>query len=127
FVPIIILFLANKDLDGKTKKIVTIVAAAALLISGASSYDWNPVSSEDVERAKAVAEQYPNYTGTVYWTTFGKSYHYSEDCQTLRHSENVAKGTIDEAIGAKRSDPCDFCAEGAKAKLDALETDGKAE
>ena len=33
FLPIVILLLANKDLDGKTKKIVTVVAAIALVLA----------------------------------------------------------------------------------------------
>ena len=45
FLPIVILLLANKDLDGKTKKIVTVVAAIALVLASLFSIDFNPVSS----------------------------------------------------------------------------------
>lgn len=39
FLPIVILLLANKDLDGKTKKIVTVVAAIALVLASLFSID----------------------------------------------------------------------------------------
>ncbi len=108
FAPIIILFLKDKDLDPKTKKIVTVVAAAALLVAGASSVDYNPVSSEELAAAEdtAVAQG----VDAVYWTRFGSSYHLDPDCQTLKRSSTIFEGTIDEAFAANRSDPCDFCA-----------------
>ena len=51
FLPIVILLLANKDLDGKTKKIVTVVAAIALVLASLFSIDFNPVSAEELADA----------------------------------------------------------------------------
>lgn len=110
FLPIIILLLRNKDLDPKTKKIASIVAAAALVIAGASSVDYNPVSQEQLAEAKQEVSEISTDGSTVYWTQFGKSYHCDPDCHTIRNSKNVYYGTIDEAFEAKRSDPCDYCA-----------------
>lgn len=115
FLPILILLLTNKELDKKTKKIASIVAAAALLIAGLSSVDYHPVSQEQLAEAKQEVEEYTD--GTVYWTQFGKSYHYDPDCHTIKNSKNVYYGTIEEAFEAKRSDPCDFCAKEDAAKL----------
>lgn len=115
FLPILILLLRNKDLDKKTKKIASIVAAAALLVAGLSSVDYHPVSQEQLAEAKQEVEQ--NTDGTVYWTQFGKSYHYDPDCHTIKNSKNVYYGTIEEAFEAKRSDPCDYCAKEDAAKL----------
>ena len=45
FVPFIILMLTNKDADGKTKTIASVVAVIALLIGGVASYDFDPYSA----------------------------------------------------------------------------------
>ncbi len=75
FVPFVVLLLINKDVDGNTKKIASIVAIVALLIGGIGSYDFDPISAE--EKEAAVAE----LGGTmVYWAPFGKMYHTHEDC-----------------------------------------------
>ena len=105
FLPIVILLLANKDLDGKTKKIVTVVAAIALVLASLFSIDFNPVSAEELADAQQAVG-----TGSVYWTRFGKSYHLDPDCRTLQNSATIYQGTIEEAFEANRTDPCDFCA-----------------
>lgn len=116
FVPMIILLLKNKDLDAKTRKIVTAVAAVALVIAGLFSVDFNPVSKEQVEELEAEATASGEYTGVAYWTQFGKSYHFDQDCQTIKNSKTVYEGTLEQAIAANRTDPCDFCAGGADQK-----------
>ncbi len=104
FFPIIIVLLRNKDLDEKTRKVATAVAAVALLISGLASYDWNPISAEQRDAMEL------EYQGTtVYYTTFGKKYHIDQDCPTIINSSNVYYGTIDEAIDAGRTAPCKVC------------------
>ena len=109
FLPVLILLLTNKDLDKKTKKIASIVAAAALVIASLASVDYHPVSQEQLAEAKEDVVQNAFDGSTVYWTQFGKSYHYDPNCHTIRNSKNVYYGTIDEAFEAKRADPCDFC------------------
>ncbi|MCQ2554293.1 MAG: hypothetical protein MJ171_01405 [Clostridia bacterium] len=104
FFPLIVLLLKNKDLDPKTKKIVTIVAACALLVCSLASIDWNPASEEDLLSAQG---QYG--TSDVYWTRFGKSYHLDTECQSLTRSKELIAGTVEEAFAANRHDPCDFC------------------
>lgn len=106
FLPLIILLLANKDLDGKTKKIATVVAVIVLIIASLFSIDFDPVSAEDLAEAQQTVG-----IGSVYWTRFGKSYHLDPDCQTLQNSAVVYQGTIEEAFEANRTDPCDFCAQ----------------
>ena len=106
FLPLIILLLTNKDLDGKTKKIATVVAVIVLIIASLFSIDFDPVSAEDLAEAQQTVG-----IGSVYWTRFGKSYHLDPDCQTLQNSAVVYQGTIEEAFEANRTDPCDFCAQ----------------
>ncbi|MBP3414041.1 MAG: hypothetical protein J6L81_02430 [Clostridia bacterium] len=109
FVPIIIFLLKEKDLDAKTKKIATIIAVIVALIAGLTSVEWNPVSAEDLAQAQSDASAYTD-DGIVYWTPFGKRYHLDEDCQSLRNSATLYKGTVEQAFEAKRGKPCSFCA-----------------
>ena len=112
FVPFIVILATNKDADPKIKKVGAIVAAVALLIGGAASYDWNPVSAEQKEAAMEAI------TTTVYWTNTrsGKAYHTHEDCQTLNMTDELVAGTVEQAIAANRVKLCYFCA-----KRDGLE------
>ncbi|MDR9824620.1 hypothetical protein RCJ22_03255, partial [Vibrio sp. FNV 38] len=87
FLPFIILILADKNTDKKTKTIAVVAAAIALLIGGAASIDYNPVSQEQQAAAmSAISEE-------VYWAPFGKVYHTDMDCQALNHSDTLVKGT----------------------------------
>ena len=105
FVPFIVLLLTNKDLDKKTKTIASAVAVVALAIGGLSSYDYNPVSSEQKEAAvQALGET------TVYWTQFGKVYHTHEDCGHLNQTDELTYGTVKQAIAANRTRLCLTCA-----------------
>lgn len=108
FLPLIILLLKNKNMDAKTKKIVSIVAAVALVIAALLSIDFSPTSSEDLAAAQELAMEVGD--GTAYWTQFGKSYHLDPNCQTLLNSSTIYSGTIEDAFAANREDPCDFCA-----------------
>lgn len=117
FCPLIVLLLKNKDkLDKKTKVIVSVIAAVALLIAGACSIDYNPVSQESLAEAKNEVSELTD-DGTVYWTRYGRSYHCDINCHTLARSSTLYEGTIEEAFAARRNDPCDYCAGGREAKL----------
>ena len=106
FVPFIVILATNKDADPKLKKIGIIAAVAALLIGGAASYDWNPVSKEQKEAAVEAI------TDVVYWTNTrsGKAYHTHEDCQTLNQTDELVAGTVEQAIASNRVKLCYFCA-----------------
>ena len=108
FLPIIIFVLTNKDLDKKDKTIVTAVAAVALLVAGISSYDFNPVSSEQLEKAQkeVIAEV---GVDKVYWAPTGKKYHVDPDCPAFSQSETVYEGTVADAYERGLTDPCRRC------------------
>ncbi len=108
FLPIIIFVLTNKDLDKKDKTIVTAVAAIALLIAGITSYDFNPVSSEQLERAQkeVIAEV---GVDKVYWAKTGKKYHVDPDCPAFSQSEEIYEGTVADAYERGLTDPCRRC------------------
>lgn len=107
FVPIIILLLVNKDLEKGTKKIVSIVAIIMLVVCSLFSIDWNPTSAEDLAAAEGAAVEFG--ADTVYWTAFGKSFHYDQDCHSLARSKTLYEGNISDAFAANRHDPCDHC------------------
>ncbi len=110
FIPFIIIALTDKKADKKTKTIAIIAAVVALLIAGVASYDFNPVSKEDLDAATTAIE------GDVYWSPFGKVYHTATDCQTLNVSEQLTVGSVEEAVAANRTRLCAYCA-----KRDAIE------
>ena len=118
FLPIIIVLLANKNLDKKTKTIATVVAIVALLIGGVASYDFNPVSEEQQQAAIAAISD------DVYWAPFGKVYHTHEDCQALNQSDTLTVGTVEEAIASNRTRLCSFCA--SRDEIEGVVTDAKA-
>ena len=108
FLPIIIVVLTNKDLDKKSKTIVTVVAALALIIAGISSYDFNPVSQEQLDRAE---QEVLNVSGgnTVYWAPHSKKYHVDPDCPAFSQSETVYEGTVKQAYERGLTEPCRRC------------------
>ncbi|MBO4289997.1 MAG: hypothetical protein J5865_07885 [Lachnospiraceae bacterium] len=117
FLPFIIIALSNKNTDKKTRVVATVVAIIALLIAGLASYDWNPVSKEELEAATNTI------TGDVYWAPFGKVYHTHQDCQALNHTDTLTYGSVDQAIAANRTRLCSFCAK--RDDITNLATDGK--
>ena len=117
FVPLIVILLANKDLDKQTKTICTVAAIIALLIGGVTGIDYNPVSAEEKEAAVAALSD-----TVVYWAPFGRVYHTSEDCSALNRSETLTYGTVEQAIAANRTRLCSFCA--ARDGIENVVTDG---
>ena len=115
FIPLIILLLKNKNLDKKTKIIAVIVAIVALLVSGAASADYNPITAEEKEQAE---EQIKT---DVYWTQFGHKYHLNADeetgCPYIKNSSTVYKGNVTEAIEGGRTSICSYCAEHYAAEM----------
>ena len=118
FLPLIIIIFTNKDLDGRTKKIAGIVAIVALLIGGIASYDFNPVSSEQLEAARAEILANGNYDTNdkgepvVYWVENSKKYHINKECSAINRSTNVGdiyRGTIDAAFQKGLTEPCRIC------------------
>lgn len=118
FVPLIVIIFTNKNLDGKTKKIAGIVAIVALAIGGIFSYDFNPVSSEQLQAAKAEILANGNYDTNdkgepvVYWVQNSKKYHINSSCSAINRSNSTSdifKGTIEAAYQKGLTEPCRIC------------------
>ena len=95
-------------MDKKNKTIVSVVAIVLLLVAGVSSYDFNPVSSEQLQRAEQEVLSV-NPDGTVYWAPNSKKYHVDKDCPSFSRSETVIEGTVRDAYEAGLTDPCRRC------------------
>jgi len=108
FLPIIILVFTNKDLDKKSKGLVGWVAIAALVIAWLVSYDFNPVSSEQLLRAEQEVLQV-SPSGNVYWAPYSKKYHVDPDCPAFSNSETVYEWTVADAYERGLTDPCRRC------------------
>ena len=127
----IVLIIKSDKLDKKTKTILTVAVAAIILAVGTSSVDFKQPSQEKVEelQQEAIAS---NAGNTVYWTTFGKSYHFDRNCRyiagkaTVEEGGTLNDGTLDDAFAANRWDPCNACAGGAEAAAAEDTTDTEA-
>ena len=118
FLPLIIIIFTNKDLDGKTKKVAGAVAIVALIIGGFASYDYNPVSREQLEAARQEILANGNYDTNdagepvVYWLAHSKKYHINKDCSAINRSntsDEIKRGTIDAAYEHGLTEPCRIC------------------
>ena len=118
FLPLIIIVFTNKDMDKKTKSIVGAVAIVALVIGGLASYDYNPVSKEQLEAARQEILANGNYDTNdkgepvVYWLEHSKKYHINKECSAINRSntsDTIKRGTIDAAYENGLTEPCRIC------------------
>ncbi len=107
FLPLVIIILSNKNIDKKSKTVASIVAIVALVAGTAVSYDFDPVSSEDVAAMSTNMETLG--IETVYWTSGGRVYHYDHDCQALLNSAEIFEGDINQAVADNKDRLCRFC------------------
>jgi len=129
FLPIGIFLLAKSDkLNKKTKTILIALLAALFVGAGAASVDYQQPSEAQVQQMQEEAQA--EAVGEVYWTKFGKSYHFDANCPYIAGKTPASEGgtlfagSLDDAFAANRWDPCDTCAGGAQAKLDEATADG---
>lgn len=110
FIPIgYVLLKGSKDMPAGAKKIISIVAALAFILTMGMSIDYNPMTQSDLDAAEQLSIE---NGGDVYWGKYSKSYHFDADCQTLLNSKEVFHGTLQDAFDLGKLDPCDFCAGG---------------
>lgn len=111
FLPLIIVILTNKNIDGKQKAILGSIAGVAMAIAGIFGTDFNPPSVEKYTEETNMVEALTG-TNNVFYTKGGGKYHVYEDCYTIKNSERL-NGTVAEAHAgvANRSDfdLCEIC------------------
>lgn len=111
FLPLVILIFANKDLDKKQKGIIGAIAIIAMAAVGATSFEYDPLSSEQVANDTSLVQQ---LTGSdrVYWTESGTHYHLYSECYTINKETTVQiyEGTVAEAYELKSIEAlCKIC------------------
>ena len=128
FLPLIILVLTNKKIDGKQKAIFGSIAGVALLIAGIGSADFNPPSVEkytkQINEQTDLIKELNNGVDLVYWTNQGNKYHLDANCQHIRGREQH-NGTVKQAWEERKigdSELCKTCEKNARKKLDLEET-----
>ena len=120
FLPMIIFVLFSKNLDKWSKALVWWIAAVALAVVWLSSYDYNPVSSEQLLRAEQeVLQVSPSWT--VFWAPYSKKYHVDKDCPAFSNSETVYEWTVRDAYERGLTDPCRRCIPEYKGEIDESE------
>lgn len=118
--------------DGRRKKIyaeaaaaVFVLTAAVLSLFGCSSYDPEDFSAgseipDEVidsyaaavtadEHLSAAPETDEGGKPVVYWTQNGSVWHASASCRSLQNSQNLSKGSVEEAESAGKSRGCSVC------------------
>ncbi len=111
FLPLVIVILTNKNLEGKQKAILGGVAGLALVIAGITGTDFNPPSVEEyTEQTQRIEE----LTGVnhVYWTKSGSKYHIYDDCHTINRevTTEIFQGTVAQARELKNiTELCKVC------------------
>ena len=124
FLPLIILIFTNKDLKGKQKGLVGIIAIIALAVAGYLGIDFNPPSIEQYTEQTAKVESLMG-TNNVFWTKSGTKYHTYSDCYHINTSktEEIFSGTVAQARELKNiTELCNTCEKRAE-KEKSLDTE----
>lgn len=119
FLPLVIVILTNKDLDGKTKGIAGTIAVVAMLIAGVTGVDFNPPSieqyTEEINQQTETLKEINLDNDNVYWARAGNRYHVYEDCQYIANRAGVSNGSVKESWEKKGiSTLCKVCEKKAR-------------
>lgn len=105
FLPLIVLILVNKNVDGRQKAIAAAVAIVLALGATALGIDFAPVSKEQVV---AESNEVVALTGQdlVFWTKSGEVYHLCEAASAVNQESKdntIYSGTVAQALAAGKS------------------------
>ena len=118
FLPLVILILMNKNIDGKTKGIAGSIAVVAMLVAGITGVDFNPASIEkytkEINQQTEELKKINLDNDNVYWTSAGNKYHIYDECQHIKNRAEVSNGTVKESWEKKGiSELCKTCQKNA--------------
>ncbi|MDL2243487.1 hypothetical protein LJB84_01430 [Bacteroidales bacterium OttesenSCG-928-J19] len=104
FLPLVVVILSNKNLDGKQKGILAGVAGVALVIAGLIGTDFNPPSVEQYTEETSRVEWLNEGVDNVYWTKSGKVYHLYSDCSYINtdRTDEIFEGTVVQSHEANK-------------------------
>lgn len=75
--------------------------------NGGSTSSGGGTTSSGIASSTGITTNEPAPSGIkVYWTSGGKSYHYSKGCPTLSRSKNILEG---DSKNCPKTDPCNKC------------------
>jgi hypothetical protein len=120
FLPLLVLLLTNKNIDGKTKGILGAIVGVALLIGVGTGIETAPPSVEQYAEETQLVEELNNGVNLVYWTKFGKNYHLNSSCSYINSNKTheIFEGTVGDAKAEKGiSKLCDLCERRARKNL----------
>ncbi len=111
FLPLIVLILLSKDMNGNQKALAGGIAAVALAVAGIFGVSLNPPSIEEYSEQIAEVE---GLTGKnlVYWTKSGSKFHLYADCYVINsnRTEEIIEGTVGQARELKNiTELCSIC------------------
>lgn len=78
-----------------------------------SSSSGNSSSSDSWGESSTTNEVTGSLDKDAYWVDGGKSYHFTSGCTSLSRSKNIRSGTLQDALNAGKTDPCNNCAGGS--------------
>ena len=128
FLPLAVMILMNKEIDGKTKGIAGTIAVVAMAAAGITGADFDPPSVEkytkEIQEQTAELESL-NVTDDVYWSSAGNKYHIDKECHHIA-DRSVSRGTVKESFESKGiSELCKTCRKrAAKRKLEVPSVEG---
>jgi len=113
FLPMVLLILTNKNINGKTKGIAGSIAAIAMVAAGITGADFNPPSVEkytkEIQEQTAAAKDLSIDSDKVYWSQAGNKYHAYDNCQHIK-GKSLTNGSIKESWEQKGiSELCKTC------------------
>ena len=88
---------------------------ASIAQSQAEAAQQASIAQSQAEAAQqaSIAQQIPVQNSRyACWVPNGKSYHFTKDCPTLRRSKTILEGSVQNALTAGKTDPCNICAGG---------------
>jgi hypothetical protein len=112
FLPLLVLILANKDMDKNQKALAGGIAAAAVAIAGYFGLSLNPPSVEEYSDQIAEVKGLTGGKDFVYWTKAGTHYHVYSDCRAINsnRTEEIIEGSVGQARELKNiTNLCSFC------------------
>jgi hypothetical protein len=102
FLPLIVMIVTNKNMQGQQKTIAGGIAVVALVIAGLAGMSFNPPSTEQYTAETAVVVGYTGHD-LVYWTKDGSVYHLCQAASAVNQTSQdntIYSGTVGDAHAA---------------------------